>query len=181
MNWLRRVRRTNLSPSICGCSKRSSPPTAGRRIVNSSSGQAAAFADVFRWAEWVRSADPGIVDTYVARYPGGLERTVVMLGHHNTVYAERTTATLPFRIKDGRATGPGVTDMKGGVVLGCSPFGCYGSLASSRCLRSFSVAMLTRRLVRQRRGHSPDEWLDVASLPARMALVTGLIAQAEPH
>ena len=76
-----------------------------------------AFASASSRIEWVRSADPRIADTYVARFDGTSERTVVMLGHHDTVYGAGTTADRPFRIEDGRAYGPGVMGMKGGVVL----------------------------------------------------------------
>jgi glutamate carboxypeptidase len=41
-----------------------------------------------------------------------------MLGHHDTVYEFGTTSARPFRIVDQRAYGPGVMDMKGGVLLG---------------------------------------------------------------
>jgi glutamate carboxypeptidase len=68
--------------------------------------------------EWVRSPDPAIADTYIARWNGDATPRVVMLGHHDTVYGLGTTRERPFRIVDERAYGPGVMDMKGGVLLG---------------------------------------------------------------
>ena len=45
------------------------------------------------------------------------ERPVVLLGHRDTVFPKGEAARRPFRIEDGRAYGPGVADMKGGLVL----------------------------------------------------------------
>jgi glutamate carboxypeptidase len=41
---------------------------------------------------------------------------VLLLGHHDTVFPLGTLASRPFRVAHGRATGPGVFDMKGGIV-----------------------------------------------------------------
>jgi len=41
---------------------------------------------------------------------------VLLLGHHDTVFALGTLAERPFRIDDGMALGPGVFDMKAGIV-----------------------------------------------------------------
>ncbi len=42
---------------------------------------------------------------------------VCFLGHMDTVFKKGTIATNPFRIADGKAYGPGVLDMKGGIVV----------------------------------------------------------------
>ena len=42
---------------------------------------------------------------------------VCFLGHFDTVFAHGTVAERPFTIKDGKAYGPGVLDMKGGVTI----------------------------------------------------------------
>ena len=49
---------------------------------------------------------------------GDGEPRVLLVGHHDTVFPLGTLATRPFRVDDGHATGPGVFDMKGGIVLG---------------------------------------------------------------
>ena len=54
----------------------------------------------------------------VARLPGSGRGRVVLLGHHDTVFEHGTAATRPFSEKDGRALGPGVADMKGGLLVG---------------------------------------------------------------
>jgi len=50
------------------------------------------------------------------RGPG--EPRVLLVGHHDTVFPLGALAVRPFTVVDGRATGPGVFDMKGGIVLG---------------------------------------------------------------
>lgn len=45
--------------------------------------------------------------------PGG----TLLLGHLDTVWPVGSLAELPFAVSDGRATGPGVFDMKAGVAL----------------------------------------------------------------
>jgi len=48
---------------------------------------------------------------------GGGEPRVLLVGHHDTVFPLGTLAARPFTRRDGRVTGPGVFDMKGGIVL----------------------------------------------------------------
>lgn len=43
---------------------------------------------------------------------------VLLLGHLDTVWPVGTLARWPFDVRDGRATGPGVFDMKAGIVQG---------------------------------------------------------------
>jgi glutamate carboxypeptidase len=42
---------------------------------------------------------------------------VCFLGHFDTVFPHGTVSKRPFRIEDGKAYGPGVLDMKAGVVI----------------------------------------------------------------
>lgn len=49
-------------------------------------------------------------------WSGGGSPRVLVLGHHDTVFPLGTLALRPFRVADGKATGPGVFDMKGGIV-----------------------------------------------------------------
>jgi glutamate carboxypeptidase len=41
---------------------------------------------------------------------------LLILGHYDTVYSTGTLPQMPFRIKGGRAYGPGIFDMKAGIV-----------------------------------------------------------------
>jgi len=52
-----------------------------------------------------------------ARIGANAGRPVMLLGHRDTVFPKGETHRRPFRIEDGRALGPGVCDMKGGLVL----------------------------------------------------------------
>jgi glutamate carboxypeptidase len=54
----------------------------------------------------------------LARWPG-VGRPILMLGHFDTVYARGTLATQPIAQHDGKLYGPGVVDMKGGLLIGC--------------------------------------------------------------
>jgi glutamate carboxypeptidase len=50
------------------------------------------------------------------RLRGGSSRPVLVLGHLDTVWPAGTTRRWPFSVAGGRATGPGVFDMKAGLV-----------------------------------------------------------------
>ena len=56
-----------------------------------------------------------IVGTIDGRLPGP---TILLIGHMDTVFDPGTVAERPFRVEDGIAYGPGVTDMKGGLLTG---------------------------------------------------------------
>jgi glutamate carboxypeptidase len=45
-----------------------------------------------------------------------VSRQVLVLGHYDTVYASGTLGKMPFLVKAGKAYGPGVFDMKAGIV-----------------------------------------------------------------
>jgi glutamate carboxypeptidase len=51
------------------------------------------------------------------RGDGPGRRRLLCVGHMDTVFPAGTAATRPFRIQAGRATGPGVVDMKGGLTV----------------------------------------------------------------
>jgi glutamate carboxypeptidase len=54
----------------------------------------------------------------LARLAGGGGPRVALLGHHDTVFPAGSAARIGFAVRDGRAFGPGVADMKGGLLLG---------------------------------------------------------------
>ena len=51
-------------------------------------------------------------------WSGGGDPKVLVLGHHDTVFPLGTLARRPFTTGGGRASGPGVFDMLGGLVQG---------------------------------------------------------------
>ena len=53
----------------------------------------------------------------VAEYGDASKPFIVLTGHMDTVFGDGTAAARPFTIKDGKVTGPGVLDMKGGVTI----------------------------------------------------------------
>jgi len=66
---------------------------------------------------------PPLGDMVVGRRTGGRPagaggRRLLLLAHMDTVFDEGAAAARPFRTRDGRAYGPGVTDDKAGVVCG---------------------------------------------------------------
>ncbi|WP_117000906.1 M20 family metallopeptidase [Desertimonas flava] len=78
---------------------------------------AAAVAELL---ERVTGRSPRIVDSPVGphvHWQGGGEPRVLLVGHHDTVFPLGALAERPFTVSDGRATGPGVFDMKAGIVL----------------------------------------------------------------
>lgn len=61
---------------------------------------------------------------------GPLEAPVLLLGHLDTVHPLGTLARNPWRVADGRAYGPGVFDMKAGIVIGLHALAASSGLAS---------------------------------------------------
>ncbi len=57
-------------------------------------------------------------DTVVAALKGSGRTRALLVGHLDTVFDEGTAAARPFEVRDGRAYGPGVNDMKAGLLAG---------------------------------------------------------------
>jgi glutamate carboxypeptidase len=87
--------------------------------------------EVAAWVAWAfeglggaveRRPDPDgrygdtIIGTFRGREGGGPR--LLLIGHTDTVFPDGTVAERPFRIEDGIALGPGVTDMKSGLIAG---------------------------------------------------------------
>ena len=61
-------------------------------------------------------------DLLIGRFgpPPGRAKPLMLLGHLDTVWPLGTLKKMPFRVAQGRAWGPGVLDMKAGVVMALS-------------------------------------------------------------
>jgi glutamate carboxypeptidase len=56
-------------------------------------------------------------DIFRARIAGQGNAPIVLMGHRDTVFPKGEAVRRPFSIREGRAYGPGVADMKSGLVL----------------------------------------------------------------
>ncbi len=72
------------------------------------------FEDMGFTTEVISQADCG--DHLICRIEGDGEGSALVLAHIDTVWPVGTLEWWPFSVSDGRATGPGVGDMKGGIV-----------------------------------------------------------------
>ena len=76
-------------------------------------------------------------DTVIGTWPGNGGPRLLLIGHMDTVFDPGTAAERPFSIDDGIARGPGVTDMKGGLLAG---------LYAIEAVRSSSVGLPFERI-----------------------------------
>lgn len=60
---------------------------------------------------------PQLGDLVIGRFAGEGPR-ILLIGHMDTVFDPGTAAERPFRVDGDRALGPGVTDMKAGLLAG---------------------------------------------------------------
>jgi glutamate carboxypeptidase len=58
-------------------------------------------------------------DAISATVGHGGNRPILLMGHRDTVFPKGEPTRRPFRIEGGRAYGPGVADMKAGLVMNC--------------------------------------------------------------
>ena len=95
--------------------------------INSGTGQVAGINHIMTYLEqWL--GDLGFTVTLhdsasfghnlVARLKGKGEVRLLLVGHVDTVYSAGAVAAQPFEVRDGLAYGPGVIDMKSGVLMG---------------------------------------------------------------
>ena len=60
-----------------------------------------------------------------ARVAGPGNAPILLMGHCDTVFPDGEAARRPFTIRDGRAYGPGVADMKAGLVMNAFVLAAY--------------------------------------------------------
>lgn len=80
----------------------------------------AAFASVLttRFADMGAQVEPVGATHLVARWPGS-GKPILLLGHFDTVYPRGTLTQQPVTLRGPKLYGPGVVDMKGGLLIGC--------------------------------------------------------------
>ncbi len=61
---------------------------------------------------------PRLGDLVIGTLEGSGGARLLLVGHMDTVFDDGTVAERPFRIEGDRALGPGVSDMKGGLLAG---------------------------------------------------------------
>lgn len=79
-------------------------------------------AEVERIRHQAPEGRPALGDLVVGRLAGQGPR-LLLIGHMDTVFDPGTAAERPYRASGGRAYGPGVTDMKAGLLAGLHAIG----------------------------------------------------------
>jgi glutamate carboxypeptidase len=107
------------------------------------------------------SAKPAVGDNVVASFTGTGKGKVLLIAHMDTVFPRGSAKSRPFRIENGRATGPGVSDDKGGIVAAISLLKILDDLKFTDYARltlllntneetgSFGTRMLIERLAKE--------------------------------
>jgi glutamate carboxypeptidase len=67
----------------------------------------------------------------VAQHGANDARPILLMGHRDTVFPAGEAARRPFRIEAGRAYGPGVADMKSGLVINAFVMAAFKAVGGS--------------------------------------------------
>lgn len=62
---------------------------------------------------------------------GNAGGSIVLMGHRDTVFPDGEAQRRPFTIRDGIAYGPGVADMKAGLVMNCFVLAAFAKFGGS--------------------------------------------------
>ncbi len=62
---------------------------------------------------------------------GNAGGNIVLMGHRDTVFPDGETSRRPFTVRDGIAYGPGVADMKAGLVMNCFVLAAFARFGGS--------------------------------------------------
>jgi glutamate carboxypeptidase len=93
-------------------------PAGVNRIADAvASSLSALGAALERHAHQPAAGDAQLGDLVIGRLTGDGPR-LLLIGHMDTVFDEGTAAQRPYRAAGDRATGPGTSDMKGGLLAG---------------------------------------------------------------
>ena len=95
--------------------------------IDSGTGQTEGINQIMTYLEqWLRDIGFAVTlhrsdifgDNLIARRPGRGHLRLLLVGHVDTVYPQGAAATQPFQVREGLASGPGIIDMKSGVLMG---------------------------------------------------------------
>ena len=62
---------------------------------------------------------------------GNAGGNIILMGHRDTVFPDGEAARRPFTVRDGIAYGPGVADMKAGLVMNCFVLAAFAKFGGS--------------------------------------------------
>ncbi len=62
---------------------------------------------------------------------GNAGGNILLMGHRDTVFPDGEAAHRPFTVRDGIAYGPGVADMKAGLVMNCFVLAAFAKFGSA--------------------------------------------------
>ncbi len=114
--------------SLVGIDCGSYTPAGVNRVANTVSGTLKELgAAVERISHSPTEGERQLGDLVIGRLPGSGPR-LLLIGHMDTVFEPGTAAERPFKVDGDRATGPGVSDMKGGLLAGLHALGALRSL-----------------------------------------------------
>jgi glutamate carboxypeptidase len=104
--------------SLVGIDCGSYTPAGVNRVADAVSGTLKELgASVERIAHVPTDGERQLGDLVIGRL-GGSGPRLLLIGHMDTVFEPGTAAQRPFKVDGDRATGPGVSDMKGGLLAG---------------------------------------------------------------
>ena len=128
--------------------------------INAVAQRIGAFLEVLGFTVEYLETDGAPVQLLARKAQPG-KKQVLFSGHMDTVFNQGTAAVRPFKVENGRAYGPGVLDMKGGLLAeavmqslsGCDPdFLVYRSSKPEETLalcRSCRANVLVMEVIRQ--------------------------------
>lgn len=123
--------------SLVGVDCGSYTPAGVNRVADAVSGTLKELgATVERISHVPTDGERQLGDLVIGRLEGSGPR-LLMIGHMDTVFEPGTAALRPFKVEGDRATGPGVSDMKGGLLAGL-----HGLAALRRVERRPSVTFV---------------------------------------
>jgi glutamate carboxypeptidase len=96
------------------CVEIESPTTVKPAVDTFSEWVAKSFADIEMSLEWKQEIQRG--NHLIARW-GEQQNKVLLIGHLDTVWEPGIFEQMPIRVEDDLAYGPGIFDMKGGIVV----------------------------------------------------------------